>query len=230
MHGCVENNVKYLTVYAFSTENWSRPSAEVHGLMQILAQVIQKETPELHREGVQIRHLGHMENVPPALQSVIKYALELTRNNTRLILSVCFNYGGRDEVVRAVRDIVASGIKPEEITEETVSNHLYTCGLPDPDLIIRTAGEMRLSNFLVWQAAYSEYYFTPTLWPDFDKTSLYEAIEEYGRRRRKFGGILPEEHGEYVESVGGGEAASVAPVSTTPVSTTPVGSGPAAAP
>jgi undecaprenyl diphosphate synthase len=197
VHACVENDVKYLTLYAFSTENWNRPTPEVEGLMRILAEVIERETPELDREGVQIRHLGHMDHVPPALQAAIHYALETTKNNSRLVLSVCFNYGGRDEIVRAVREIVASGIRPEEVTEETISRHLFTGGLPDPDLIIRTAGEMRLSNFLIWQAAYAEYYSTPTTWPDFDKDSFREAVAEYGRRNRKFGGILPEEHLEY---------------------------------
>ncbi|HEX8228639.1 MAG TPA: isoprenyl transferase [Chloroflexia bacterium] len=202
VHACVENGVKYLTVYAFSTENWNRPDSEVQGLMRILAEVIERETPELDREGVQIRHLGHMENVPQALQDAIAYSLETTKHNSRLILSVCFNYGGRDDVVRAVRKLVAQGVKPEDITEELISAHLDTAGTPDPDLIIRTAGEMRLSNFLLWQAAYSEYYSTPTTWPDFDKEAFAEAIREYGRRHRKFGGILPEEYREYAERNG----------------------------
>src|SRR4051812_7081403 len=138
VHACVENNVKYLTVYAFSTENWNRPSGEVQGLMRILAEVIQKETPELDREGVQIRHLGQMENVPVALQEAIHYALVTTKHNNRLVLSVCFNYGGRDDIVRAVREIAASGIKPGDITEDVISRHLYHSDIPDPDLIIRT--------------------------------------------------------------------------------------------
>jgi len=209
VHACVENNVKYLTVYAFSTENWNRPSGEVQGLMRILAEVIEKETPELDREGVRICHLGHMENVPVALQEAIRYALETTKHNNRLILSVCFNYGGRDDIVRAVREIVASGMKPEEITEEVISRHLYTRDIPDPDLIIRTAGEMRLSNFLIWQAAYAEYYSTSTTWPDFDKECFYEALAEYSRRNRKFGGILPEELHEYHDD-GSGANGSVA--------------------
>ena len=199
VHACVENDVKYLTVYAFSTENWNRPSSEVQGLMRILADVIERETPELDREGVQIRHLGHMENVPVALQNAIRYSLETTKNNSRLILSVCFNYGGRDDIVRAVRKMVAEGTRAEDITEEAISRSLDTAGMPDPDLIIRTAGEMRLSNFLLWQAAYAEYYSTPTTWPDFDKDAFYEALAEYSRRHRKFGGILPHEHLEYKE-------------------------------
>lgn len=202
VHACVENNVKYLTVYAFSTENWSRPSDEVQGLMTILGEVIRKETPELSREGVQIRHMGHMENVPVALQEAIAYSLETTKHNNRLVLSVCFNYGGRDDVVRGVRKMVAEGISPEGITEETISQHLDTCDIPDPDLIIRTAGEMRLSNFLLWQAAYAEYYATDTTWPDFDKEEFKKALDEYAKRRRKFGGILPEERREYAESSG----------------------------
>ncbi len=199
VHACVENGVKYLTVYAFSTENWTRPSNEVQGLMRILAEVIERETPELNREGVQIRHFGHMENVPIALQEAIKYALDTTKDNERLVLSVCFNYGGRDDIVRAMRKIVASGAKPEDISGELISRNLDTTGIPDPDLIIRTAGEMRLSNFLLWQAAYAEYYSTPTTWPDFGKEAFHEALVEYGRRQRKFGGILPEEHQEYKE-------------------------------
>lgn len=199
VHACVENGVKYLTVYAFSTENWTRPSNEVQGLMRILAEVIERETPELKREGVQIRHFGHMENVPIALQKAIKYALDATKENDRLVLSVCFNYGGRDDIVRAIRKIVASGAKSEDITDELISRNLDTAGIPDPDLIIRTAGEMRLSNFLLWQAAYAEYYSTPTTWPDFGKEAFHEALVEYGRRQRKFGGILPEERQEYKE-------------------------------
>src|SRR5436190_15622402 len=191
VHACVENDVKYLTVYAFSTENWNRPSGEVQGLMRILAEVIQKETPELDREGVQIRHLGHMEYVPAALQESIRYAVETTRHNSRLVLSVCFNYGGRDDIVRAVREIIASGVKPEDVTEEVISRHLYTSDIPDPDLIVRTAGEMRLSNFLIWQAAYAEYYSTPTLWPDFGREELWTALEAYARRERRFGGLVP---------------------------------------
>lgn len=197
VRACVEYGVKYLTVYAFSTENWTRPDEEVRGLLRILAEVIERETPELDREGVQIRHFGHMEGVPQALQDAIHYSLETTRHNSRLVLSVCFNYGGRDDIVRAVRGLVARGVAPNEITEEAISQQLDTAGLPDPDLVIRTAGEMRLSNFLIWQSAYAEYYSTETTWPDFGKEAFYEALQEYGRRNRKFGGILPEEHHEY---------------------------------
>lgn len=223
VHACVENDVKYLTVYAFSTENWNRPDSEVQGLMRILAEVIERETPELDREGVQIRHLGHMENVPISLQDAIRYSLETTKNNSRLILSVCFNYGGRDDIVRAVRKMMADGVPAEEITEEALSSYLDTAGMPDPDLIIRTAGEMRLSNFLLWQAAYAEYYSTPTCWPDFDKDAFYEALSEYSNRHRKFGGILPHEHLEYKES--GQQSVSPEPAAEPAAPVTP---GPAA--
>jgi undecaprenyl diphosphate synthase len=199
VRACVDYGVKYLTVYAFSTENWTRPDSEVQGILRILAENIERETPELHSEGVQIRHLGHMDGVPVSLQEAIRRSTALTKDNHRLVLSVCFNYGGRDDVVRAVREMVASGLKPEEVTEEAISRHLFTAGIPDPDLIVRTAGEMRLSNFLIWQAAYAEFYSTPTCWPDFDREALYQALVEYSRRNRKFGGILPEERGEYAE-------------------------------
>jgi undecaprenyl diphosphate synthase len=187
VQACVEQGVGYLTLYAFSTENWSRPDSEVQGLLRILAEVIERETPELDRNGVQLRHLGSMEGVPQDLADAINGALDFTRHNSRLILSVAFNYGGRAEIVAAVRRIVGAGIPPESINEETISRHLYTADIPDPDLIIRTAGEQRLSNYLIWQAAYAEYWFTPAYWPDFDKDVLYQALVDYSRRKRKFG-------------------------------------------
>jgi undecaprenyl diphosphate synthase len=184
---CVEQGVEYLTLYAFSTENWNRPSAEVQGLLRIMGEVIERETPELNRNGVQIRHLGSMDDVPPELIRAIEGALETTRHNSTLVLSVAFNYGGRAEIVEAVRRIVQDGIPPDQIDEAMISSRLYTADIPDPDLIIRTAGEQRLSNYLIWQAAYAEYWFTPTYWPDFDKDVLYEALQDYSRRKRKFG-------------------------------------------
>ena len=187
VHACVENDVKYLTLYAFSTENWNRPNSEVQGLMRILAEVIERETPELHREGVCILHLGHMDNVPVSLQEAIARSVDLTKDNDRLYLSVCFNYGGRDDVVRAVRKMMEEGLKPEEVTEETLSRHLFTSDIPDPDLIIRTAGEMRLSNFLIWQAAYAELVFCPKYWPDFTPADLDASLADYARRDRRFG-------------------------------------------
>jgi undecaprenyl diphosphate synthase len=187
VQAAVEQEVGYLTLYAFSTENWSRPDSEVQGLLRILAEVIERETPELDRNGVQLRHLGSMEGVPQDLADAINGALDFTRHNSRLILNVSFNYGGRAEIVEAVRRIVREGIPPESIDEETISRHLYTADIPDPDLIIRTAGEQRLSNYLIWQAAYAEYWFTPAYWPDFDKDVFYQALLDYSRRKRKFG-------------------------------------------
>jgi undecaprenyl diphosphate synthase len=155
--------------------------------MTILNLVLDQEVRKLHKNGVQVRHIGKMEGVDPRLQKKIAEACEYTRNNTRLILNVAFNYGGRDEIVHAVRHIVADGTPPEEITEETISSYLYTGGLPDPDLIIRTSGEFRLSNFLIWQGAYAEYYSTPVHWPDFDRGELLKAIQAFSQRRRRFG-------------------------------------------
>ncbi len=189
VEACAEEGIEILTIYAFSTENWSRPAEEVQGLLGLLSEVIERETENLHRNGVQVRHIGRLEGLPEALQRKILQAVERTRDNRRLILNVAFNYGGRAEIVDAARRLVAAGVSPEEVTEERFASALYTAGCPDPDLIIRTAGEMRLSNFLIWQAAYSEFYSTPTLWPDFDREELRRAIEAYGKRVRKFGGL-----------------------------------------
>ena len=190
IRACVEFGVRYLTIYAFSTENWARPREEVEGLMEIMREFIDKELDELDAEGVQIRHVGKLEGVRPELQAKIREAIERTRDNQRLVLNVAFNYGGRDEIVRAVRRIVQEGIPAEEITEETIANRLYTAGIPDPDLVIRTSGEIRTSNFLLWQTAYAEWYFTPVFWPDFGRENLLEAIADYNRRERRFGRVL----------------------------------------
>ncbi|MBI5668931.1 MAG: isoprenyl transferase [Chloroflexi bacterium] len=184
---CVEFGVEILTIYAFSTENWRRPPLEVRLLLTILETVIDRELQELHDNGVQIRHIGRTDRLSPALLRKIKDACEYTKDNNRLILNVAFNYGGRDEIIHAVREIVKAGIPAEEINEDVVNRYMYTSGLPDPDFIIRTSGELRASNFLIWQAAYAEYYFTPTYWPDFDREQLLEAIREYSRRTRRFG-------------------------------------------
>ena len=189
LEGCVEAGVEVLTIYAFSTENWNRPPEEVQGLMRLLEEVIQRELDELHKEGVQIRHIGWLDGVSPRLQKLIRDAVELTKNNTRIILNVAFNYGGRREIIKAVQAIVRAGIPPEAIDEALFENFLTTAGLPDPDLIIRTGGEMRISNFLLWQGAYAEIYSTPTFWPDFDKEALFRAFEEYSRRERRFGRV-----------------------------------------
>ncbi len=185
----VEFGVKYLTIYAFSTENWSRPQDEISGLLSILEDVIDRELKELHQEGVQLRHIGHLDRLPPSLQEKVLDAVELTRNNDRLVLNVAFNYGGKDEIICAIKDIIREGVKAEEVTPELVSQHLFTSGLPDPDMVIRTSGELRVSNFLIWQSAYSEWYFTPTYWPDFDREEYRKALVEYGHRDRRYGRI-----------------------------------------
>lgn len=187
LEGCVENGIKILTIYAFSTENWGRPKAEVIGLIRILGEVIDRETAELNRNGVQLRHIGRLEGIPQPLQKKVKKAIELTQNNDRLILNVAFNYGGRDEILQAIKRIIKDNIDPDTLDEALFNQYLYTAGQPDPDLIIRTGGDWRLSNFLIWQAAYAEYYTTPTFWPDFDKNELSKALEIYGKRERRFG-------------------------------------------
>ncbi len=184
-----ELGIKYLTLWAFSTENWRRPREEVEGLMQILSEVIERETEELHRHGAQLRHIGSLEGLSPQLQEKIHRAIQRTKDNERIVLTIAFNYGGRAEIVHAIRRIVADRLPPEVIDESTVSRYLYTAGMPDPDLIIRTSGELRTSNFLLWQAAYAEYYFTPTLWPDFSPEEFEAAIRDYQQRERRFGGL-----------------------------------------
>lgn len=185
----VEFGVKYLTIYAFSTENWGRPAEEVQGLMLILQNVIDRELGELHKEGVQLRHIGRLERLDPAIQKKVLNAIELTKNNDRLILNVAFNYGGRDEIVNAIQKIIKDGIPADEVTDDLVNQYLFTAGVPDPDLIIRTSGELRVSNFLIWQAAYSEWYVTPTYWPDFDKEEYRRALETYAHRDRRYGKV-----------------------------------------
>ena len=198
LRAAVENGIEILTIYAFSTENWSRPRAEVRMLLRILETVIDRELNELHEEGVQLRHIGQLEGISPVLQKKIHHAMELTRNNTRLILNIAFNYGGRDEIVQAVRRIIADGIPADQVNEQVISSYLYTSDLPDPDLIIRTSGELRVSNFLIWQGAYSEYYATPTYWPDFDEAELKCALEAYAQRKRRFG-MTDEQLGDQAE-------------------------------
>ena len=187
IRACVEFKVKYLTIYAFSTENWARPSEEVQGLMMILEEVIDKELDELNEEGVRLQHIGRIEQLSPRLQEKVRHAAEVTHDNDRLVLCIAWNYGGRDEIVCAIRKMISEGIKPEEVTDELVSSHMFTAGIPDPDLVIRTSGEMRLSNFLIWQSAYAEWYITPKYWPDFGREDLYEALVSYNQRDRRFG-------------------------------------------
>ncbi|HMU93906.1 MAG TPA: isoprenyl transferase [Anaerolineales bacterium] len=185
----VEFGVKYLTIYAFSTENWGRPPEEVKGLMYILEDVIDRELNELNKEGVQLRHIGRLERLAPSLQEKVLDAIEATKNNNRLVLNVAFNYGGRDEIVLAIQKMMKDGIAPEQVTDELVSQYLFTAGVPDPDLIIRTSGELRISNFLIWQAAYAEWYITPTFWPDFDREEYHRALEAFAHRDRRYGKV-----------------------------------------
>ncbi|MFN8441520.1 MAG: polyprenyl diphosphate synthase [Caldilineaceae bacterium] len=187
---CTEYGVKILSLYAFSTENWNRPPDEVNGLMRLLGLTIERQLRDLHRNGVRILHSGRLDGINPHLQKQIRHALEVTKDNSRITVNLAFNYGGRAEIVDAVRRVIADRIPPEQVTEEVISQYLYTSELPDPDLIIRTAGEWRLSNFLIWQAAYAEYYATTTYWPDFDGTELYKALLDYSKRQRKFGRVL----------------------------------------
>ena len=187
IRACVEFGIQYLTIYAFSTENWGRPKEEVDGLMQIVEDVIDKELGELNKEGVQLRHIGHLEQVNPSLRDKVLHAVEMTKNNTRLKLNIAFNYGGRDEIVCAIRAMLNIGVKPDDVTEQLISQYMFTAGIPDPDLIVRTSGEMRISNFLIWQSAYSEWYITNSYWPDFDKEELRKALVDYNQRERRFG-------------------------------------------
>ncbi|MEE9490936.1 MAG: polyprenyl diphosphate synthase [Dehalococcoidia bacterium] len=184
--------VKYLTLYAFSTENWRRPGIEVSGLLRILAGMIDRETKVLHEKNVRLSHLGKLDDLPPQLQGKVHKALELTGNNTGMTLSIAFDYGGRAEILDAVRRIIKDRVPSEDITESLFSSYLYTADVPEPDLIIRTGGEMRVSNFLIWQAAYSEFYSTPTLWPDFGEKEIEKALVAYSRRERRFGGLKAE--------------------------------------
>jgi undecaprenyl diphosphate synthase len=186
---CRDFGIKMLTVYAFSTENWTRPQAEVRGLMTLLSQVIERELENLCKNGVRLHHLGSLDDLPPGLQKKIRHVVETTAANDQWFINVALNYGGRAEIVGAVRRMMKEGLSAEEVTEQTLSRHLYTSGLPDPDLIIRTAGEMRLSNFLIWQAAYAEFYSTATCWPDFGPEEFQKALVAYGQRTRKYGGL-----------------------------------------
>jgi undecaprenyl diphosphate synthase len=191
VEAAADEHIEMLTVYAFSTENWGRPRSEVDGLMRLFWETIRSDLEKLHRDGVRLRHLGRLQDLSPDIQRAVRDSMELTRNNTRVGLNVCFNYGGRAELVDAIRRIIADGRDPASITEELIGSYLYTRDLPDPDLVIRTAGEMRVSNFLLWQSAYSEYYATATLWPDFSREDLQQALENFRQRQRRFGRLAP---------------------------------------
>jgi len=187
-----EFGIKYLTLYAFSTENWSRPQAEVSGLMNILADVIDREMAELHKEGARLLHIGHLDGLSKTLRQKVEHAIELTRDNKGITIVLAFNYGGRDEIVHAVKKLLADDVKPEEVDTEMVSRYMFTRDIPDPDLVVRTSGERRTSNFLTWQTVYSEWYFPQVYWPDFDKEELRKALQDYAGRERRFGGLEDE--------------------------------------
>ena len=185
MRACDDFGVKYLTVYAFSTENWNRKPEEVNFLMDLLAQTLKNELKEMNENNVVISFIGDTTKLSPKLQEILQNSVDTTKNNTGVNLQIAFNYGARAEIVHAVKEIIASGEK--EITEETISKYLYTKNMPDPDLLIRTGGEMRVSNYLLWQIAYSEFIVMEKFWPEFDKYTLAECILEYKRRNRRFG-------------------------------------------
>ncbi|MDZ7844876.1 MAG: isoprenyl transferase [Anaerolineales bacterium] len=189
----VEFGIEYLTIFAFSTENWKRPRQEIQGLMTIFKNMLDRELQNLHENGVQLRHLGKLDKIESKLRKKVLEAIDLTKENQKLVLNVAFNYGGRDEIVQAVRQILAEGYQLDEVDADLISNHLYTTDTPDPDLIIRTSGEYRCSNFLIWQGAYAEWYFTPTYWPAFGKEDYLQAISEYSERDRRFGEIKLDE-------------------------------------
>lgn len=188
-----DHGVQYLTLYAFSTENWTRPQREVRMLIRLLRFFLRREVDNLHKNGIQLHLLGHLETLPDWLQKQVAAAIELTHENTGMVLNICFSYGGRDDIMLAVQKLIRDEVPASEITEEVISRYLYTGGMPDPDLLIRTGGDQRISNFLLWQAAYAELYFTDTYWPDFGREDIDMALAEYGRRKRKFGGLLPED-------------------------------------
>ena len=181
------NGIKYVTLFGFSTENWGRPSEEVQSIIEILGEAIGREVGGLHDEGVCINHIGSLGRLSPKLKRDIARVIDLTKGNKKLILSVAFDYGGRAEIIDAFCNIVNEGLPIDQINEEVFGRHLYTADLPDPDLIIRTAGEMRLSNFLLWQSAYSEFYSAEVFWPDFDEKEVDNALVEYSQRKRRYG-------------------------------------------
>ena len=184
---CDDFGVKYLTLYAFSTENWNRKKEEVDFLMDLLATTLKSELDELNQNNVKMNFIGDLSALNQNLQDILEKSIEVTKNNTGVVLTVAINYGARDEIIHAIKNIIKDGKKEDEITQELVSNYLYTKNIPDPDLLIRTSGEKRISNYLLWQIAYSEIYVTDTYWPEFDKEKLAQAIIEFGLRQRRWG-------------------------------------------
>ena len=193
VQAAIDHGVRYLTLYAFSVENWQRPREEVQGLMGLLRGVIREELNEMGKEGIRLRTIGRKQDLPDAVREELETAIESTKGNTRLDLILALSYGSRVEITEAVqamaREVKAGKLDPEQIREGTVAEHLYTRGIPDPDLLIRTSGEMRISNFMLWQISYAEIYVTPVLWPDFGKKEFALALEDYAGRERRFGGV-----------------------------------------
>lgn len=187
LRACNDFSIKYLTVYAFSTENWNRKKEEVEFLMNLVAVTLTNELAEMHKENVQIHFIGDLTKLSDKLQKILANAVETTKNNTGVVLQIALNYGSRDEIVHAVQKIVESGVKSDEIDEQLISENLYTAGVPDPDILIRTGGEQRISNYLLWQIAYSEIIIRSEFWPDFNKNSLKDSILEFGKRQRRYG-------------------------------------------
>ena len=187
LRACNDFGVKYLTVYAFSTENWNRKQDEVDYLMELVAITLTNELAEMHNEGVQIRFIGDLTRFSDKLQKILDNAIQTTTNNTGVVLQIALNDGARDEITNAVKKVVASGIKAEDVTPDLISKHLYTAGVPDPDVLIRTGGEQRISNYLLWQIAYSEIIIKNEFWPEFGKDLLAESIQEFGKRQRRYG-------------------------------------------
>lgn len=190
LEACVDHGVRFVTLYGFSTENWGRPQAEVDGLMSLLIEFLDRDLAQLDAEGVQVRHIGNPCGLPATVQGKLQHAVGATAANNRLTVAFAFNYGGRADIVASVRALIAKGFPSAKIDDSHIAAHLSTAGMPDPDLIIRTGGELRLSNFLVWEAAYAEYWATLVLWPDFSPADLALAIQDYARRQRRFGGLM----------------------------------------
>ena len=184
-----EYPIKYVTFYGFSTENWNRPEAEINGLFKLVEHFVDEQLNKINEKNIRIRHIGTLNGLPVSLQKAIQRAVTLTANNTGMTLGVAWNYGGRAEIINAINQFTADPDKPQPLDEKSFGRYLYTGDMPDVDLLIRTANEMRLSNYLLWQTAYSEFYFTDVLWPDFGKKDIEKALIDYSRRNRRFGGL-----------------------------------------
>jgi undecaprenyl diphosphate synthase len=184
-----EYPIPFITFYGFSTENWNRPKSEVNGLFGLVKNFVEEHLEQIHEKNIKVRHIGRLDGLPDVLAAAIQKSVTLTEKNTGMVLSICWNYGGRAEILEATKRILADGIKPEALDEGTFTKYLYTSGMPDVDLLVRTGDETRLSNFLLWQTAYTEFYFTRVLWPDFDKKDIDLALSSYSKRHRRFGGL-----------------------------------------